>query len=114
MASQWRTWSALLLACVLPVACGTNGGTPDAGRPGGFYGRCLQEGEMFEAKEGSCCEGLVHLAIAEPGEPGEPDLPPGCVMKAPPSVKVCTLCGNGACGPGENRCNCPADCETGP
>ena len=23
---------------------------------------------------------------------------------------ACTLCGNGECGPGENACNCPADC----
>ena len=25
-------------------------------------------------------------------------------------TRICTRCGNGQCGAGENRCNCPADC----
>jgi hypothetical protein len=31
---------------------------------------------------------------------------PGCV-----GASVCARCGNGECGPGENECNCPDDCE---
>jgi hypothetical protein len=25
---------------------------------------------------------------------------------------ICTKCGNGVCGQGENKCNCPADCKS--
>lgn len=28
-----------------------------------------------------------------------------------PGRFICSYCGNGVCGLGENQCNCPADCE---
>ena len=102
--------SWLLLCAVTLCACepAEEEQRPDAG----FYGRCIREGEAFEAKLGDCCAGLVGLEILQEGEPGRPDLPPGCTSDAPPSMQVCGACGNGVCGTGEDRCNCPSDCGT--
>jgi len=66
---------------------------------------CTIEGETFAAYpgEGVCCEGLTAIGGCGPvdGECGE-----GCSGGV-----VCTNCGNGECGLGENICNCPDDCE---
>lgn len=82
---------------------------------GGLYGACRAAGEQYEAKVicARCCEGLEHRGILEPGNRVGPDvdgLPDGCDAPAPPSLRVCIRCGDGTCGPGENFCNCPADC----
>jgi hypothetical protein len=98
----------LLVGLLLLAACGA--GPDDESQSGGLYGRCLRAGEIFEGKEGHCCPGLTGLDVLKEGEPGSPGLPPGCMYDAPPSIRVCGICGNGTCGAGEDRCNCPADC----
>jgi hypothetical protein len=66
---------------------------------------CFAEGEQFEdvAPEDKCCAKLVPIKVAFPE--GE-----GCTQPNCPCF-VCTKCGNGLCGEGENWCNCPNDCE---
>jgi len=64
---------------------------------------CRGEGQDIEGKDaGRCCAGLAAIAESRP-EGGE-------CRAAPPSVQVCARCGDGVCGPGENRCNCAEDC----
>ncbi len=63
---------------------------------------CALEGS-FRVGDIQCCDGLVpacpydmyHLACGAPCSGSE----------------VCTHCGNGFCGAGEDACNCPADCH---
>jgi hypothetical protein len=75
--------------CQGPVACVTEGGStpvvPDAPK---------------------CCEGLEPISCHVPGEDDSCETP--CM-----GVSICAKCGNGTCGPGENLCNCPLDCEAG-
>lgn len=73
---------------------------------GGIYGACIGEGEMFEAKVlcAFCCDGLSQISLDETSSDG-------CVSNAPPSMLLCAACGDGACGTGENECNCPEDCS---
>jgi hypothetical protein len=85
--------------CCLPDAgtsccAGTRDGT--CFKYGGTNGQCAEDGEEFEAKDicAGCCPGMVRLHDCE----------------GPPSVFYCTHCGDGVCGPGEESCNCPADC----
>ncbi len=49
---------------------------------------------------------MTVISCAKPDATGE--CPPGCV-----GASVCTKCGNGICGKGENICNCPKDCGGG-
>jgi hypothetical protein len=77
---------------------------------------CVEEGVKYSARDPTlrCCEGLVRLeAYRESANPSLQleDLPRGCEPAGPPDIKVCARCGDGICGPGENRCNCVADCE---
>ncbi len=66
---------------------------------------CIPEGEGFEAVDEYtvCCEGLTSVDDCV-GWDG------GCECPNCPCY-VCTKCGNGECGPGENHCNCPEDCD---
>ncbi|MBN2493293.1 MAG: dockerin type I repeat-containing protein [Deltaproteobacteria bacterium] len=66
---------------------------------------CLGEGEGFEDfnTEGYCCEGLTAIPDYFLDEGGQ------CVGPNCPCM-VCTYCGDGECGLGENICNCPRDC----
>jgi hypothetical protein len=66
---------------------------------------CIVEGESGEVYPGSssCCEGLSGLTCDEPDENG--NCRTGCS-----ETFVCANCGNGECGDGENKCNCPVDC----
>jgi hypothetical protein len=70
-------------------------------------GPCRQEGESFEGKTlgEACCPGLTPIDSTYPSPQAK------CMRSAPPSVMVCTQCGNKICGKGENWCNCPADCK---
>ncbi len=61
--------------------------------------KCLGEGE--DGLE-DCCEGLVPIACAEVF--GNECIYADCGHH-------CTKCGDKNCGLGENRCNCPEDCE---
>ena len=62
---------------------------------------CLIEGETGIE---SCCEGLESVSCVEYVN-GE------CLYAD--CGHTCTYCGNGECGPGENVCNCPDDCDAG-
>jgi hypothetical protein len=85
---------------------------PETGRSatcfayGGVSGDCTAEGASLEAKDicSLCCGALVRVDSSAPASDGS------CEPTNPPSVKVCAACGDGACGSGENRCNCPEDC----
>jgi cysteine-rich repeat protein len=70
----------------------------------GIPSACIEEG-----KEGSgltndtCCEDLVSVSNARRDSEGD------CAVNDDGSF-LCTLCGDGVCGLGENACNCPDDC----
>ena len=65
---------------------------------------CVQEGGMASAKSFShCCPDLVQAEALEPRD--------GQCISTAPSAHLCTRCGNGSCGPGENTCNCASDCK---
>lgn len=66
---------------------------------GGTRHDCAGPGETFDGKDicSICCPGLMRLASCDPN--------------APISVFVCAACGDGTCGPGEGKCNCPEDCS---
>jgi hypothetical protein len=65
---------------------------------------CTEEGHELFAKQlgAACCQGLTRLEATEPTATG--------CSEVPPDLFICTRCGDGHCGPGENRCNCPDDC----
>jgi hypothetical protein len=83
---------------------------------GGIYKTCTGPGQQYEGKVicARCCPGLARTTIVHPGDavPSSVDgLPDGCDEgDEPGGLGVCIACGDGACGPGENFCNCPADC----
>lgn len=108
-----------------PVCVGAEGEIPGVNcyppQPdGGIYGRCIEEGESFEARVigAGCCEGLTAVDSAVPADTEAVDSGAAFLMDAglactepgPPSIKVCTRCGNGECGIAENVCNCWDDC----
>jgi len=66
---------------------------------------CVEEGGCVPIVPGApqCCPGLVQIGCEYVDEQTGQCMP--CVGAA-----YCTYCGNGECGPGENRCNCPEDC----
>jgi|GEM_PF-3112179 len=76
---------------------------------------CVKEGEEYSNECGdlklcnkSCCSGLtaVNRIGFNPALGGN-----GCEWTNSSSwTYVCTYCGNGVCGAGENQCNCPQDC----
>jgi fibro-slime domain-containing protein/LPXTG-motif cell wall-anchored protein len=66
---------------------------------------CITEGNNGAVVPGQvCCEGL------DPIGTGAPDQSGNCPEPPPVGAFVCTMCGNGTCGLGENKCNCPQDC----
>ena len=88
------------------------------------YSACVKEGKkgsMFNAdpNDDVCCAGLEKVQDSYPIEEGYGypmnDLYPigyptkGCLLAR--GNFVCTKCGDGNCGLGENYCNCPKDCE---
>lgn len=69
---------------------------------------CYGEGEtrptgLDDDEVPACCEGLIALSCAGPSEFG---MCFDCI-----GTEICTACGDGTCGIGENDCNCPADCD---
>jgi len=66
---------------------------------------CVPEGGKFTDfnPQGKCCGSLVHVVDATSDGQG------GCLVPKCPCY-VCTNCGDGLCGKGENGCNCPTDC----
>lgn len=65
---------------------------------------CAEEGELaLESDIGECCSGLIPIDCAEINqEDGE------CIYAD--CGDMCTHCGDGNCGAGENYCNCEKDC----
>lgn len=75
---------------------------------GGVVGACTVAGDMLEGKDicATCCDDLVRIDNSAPVGAGG-----ACEETAPPSLLVCAACPDGTCGTGENKCNCPADCQ---
>lgn len=69
-------------------------------------GECAAEGQSVPVVPNAleCCPGLEAIGCDQPDQDG---VCPGACAGA----FVCARCGNGECGPGENPCNCPADCQ---
>jgi hypothetical protein len=109
---------------VLLLACGGRsssapeadaGGRDDAARDAGDESppddrvckttESVNDDDWIEAKNEKCCGGgLVFTEIAIISDAGS------CFEPAPPSVMLCTRCGDGVCKFPENRCNCAKDC----
>jgi hypothetical protein len=76
--------------------------------------QCVSEGDGYMGQDNLCCPGLMPVADCEEipvnCDPTDPD----CVGYSCSCPKclcfVCTKCGDGQCGPGENKCNCEQDC----
>ncbi len=51
-----------------------------------------------------CCEGLTAVSVSFVGDTG--------ICATQTDSSMCTKCGNGECGLGENICNCPKDCPS--
>ncbi len=87
------------------------GPPPDSATPDGAVadaGACAPEGSSVPVIPEAlpCCDGLAPVGCEAPREDGT--CPGGCE-----GAVYCARCGNGECGPGENVCNCPADCPAG-
>lgn len=101
----------LIIGIVFLSGCiGDNEGG-GGGPPTTIAKECYNEGERFntlETPDATCCEGLTRISWSFPEEPiGRPD---SCVAPDCPCY-ICTKCGDGVCGEGENWCNCGEDCE---
>jgi len=76
-----------------------------------MYGRCVnvtypcvdEGGVEQKLPQYTCCAGLAMSDIMMEEN--------GCDKT--PGAFVCIKCGDDKCGPGENHCNCPAECEPG-
>lgn len=68
---------------------------------------CSAEGEQQDVKAYTiCCRGLTAISRARLDDAGV-----ACVQQLHVDpTRLCTRCGDGTCGRGENRCNCPQDC----
>ncbi len=66
---------------------------------------CVGEGGsiVIYPEQPNCCEGLTRISCDGP-------INDTCEVKCDGS-SICAKCGNGECGAGENKCNCPADCS---
>jgi len=65
---------------------------------------CLEEGQSgIVADSLDCCPGLTKISC------DAPDANNTCPNNCTDSF-FCTNCGDGICGLGENKCNCPGDC----
>jgi hypothetical protein len=77
--------------CNCPTDC--KGSEPD----------CVEEGEKGNGFSSDvCCEGLTKIANSWP-------IGDTCLAATDGSF-VCSYCGDGVCGEGENKCNCGIDC----
>lgn len=66
---------------------------------------CVPEGGSVPVVPNApdCCPGLSKIGCEAPDQSGQCT---PCV-----GASFCTYCGDGDCGLGENRCNCPSDCK---
>lgn len=88
-----------------------------------FPEKCANEGEVAKANEDIiCCGGLTPFQNYEVYNGPFTDADgkefykdePDCVMlgRSIDGHQICINCGDGICGTGENKCNCPQDCDT--
>jgi hypothetical protein len=83
--------------------CVDAGGTIAVGGEGSrCVCKCMDENVPCIPGTIPCCEGLTHipLSMEQNGQ---------CITASCGSI--CRPCGNGVCDSGENRCNCPQDCQ---
>lgn len=76
-----------------------------------YFLACHKEGTQkisYPGIRSRCCPGLKPISVVEPILVDEESNGYQCMLTT--GVSVCTKCGNGVCGPGENWCNCKADC----
>lgn len=68
---------------------------------------CTPEGQSMAVYPGnSCCPGLEAISTAQPDNNGN------CPEYPPLGASICVKnCGDGQCTLGENKCNCPEDCQ---
>jgi hypothetical protein len=67
---------------------------------------CTEEGGILPVYPGyHCCPGLTAVP------PNQPDVNGNCGQTLL-GASICTKCGDGSCGKGENLCNCPVDCPS--
>jgi len=79
-------------------------GGPQSNFPLEISLRCIKEGEKgYFFNDDVCCEGLVKIKNTWPYYDS--------CMGVTDGSFICAKCGNGVCGPGENKCNCPKDCK---
>jgi len=60
---------------------------------------------------GECCEGLIEISGGLIYEPANPYADKNGCISLEGGATICSDCGNGICGKGENYCNCPNDCQ---
>lgn len=82
-----------------------DGGLPADAGPDQGGGDCVPAGGSVPVIPNApfCCPGLQLIGCERPGADGT--CPAGCE-----GASICAACGDGVCGPGENPCNCFADC----
>ena len=74
--------------------------------PHDCLGKCMEEGDWeYFGDDLQCCGELTLLAISEAVFLDE------CAPLDCGIYFMCTACGDGECGVGENFCTCPADCK---
>lgn len=79
---------------------------------GGTSGACRGPGDSYDGKDicSLCCDGLQAASVLVPTMPGASDDCGPPASGPPPGNLICIACGDGECGAGESRCNCPSDC----
>ena len=78
---------------------------------------CVTEGNTtgISPSAAKCCSGLTAnsvFAVCSDATQSSTGLSSAPIKIPSYGVSVCTKCGDGICGPGENKCNCPTDCNT--
>ncbi|HOI97116.1 MAG TPA: hypothetical protein PLA19_01270 [Candidatus Pacearchaeota archaeon] len=66
---------------------------------------CTAEGRTKSMSMPDCCAGLKGISNQILADDG------ACGGAPNDGSVICANCGNGICGAGENKCNCPADCD---
>ena len=106
IAVNWNDAGATGCARICPgVTTTTTTTTPTSTRP------CVEEGrKAYWIQNQTCCQGLKGITPWQPMPMLNGSRNSTCI--APPDGSViCTRCGDGVCGAGENRCDCPQDCN---
>jgi len=74
---------------------------------------CVEEGKILSSTSNNyrktCCSGLDTISLDRPDESKRSKN--GCTWGTVGGV-ICAACGDGACGLGENICNCSKDCNS--